>query len=370
MARLTPDLIVSRAIDVMDERGYEQFSVRKLGEAIGADPTAIYRHFRNKDELLRAMGDRVLTGVVDDLPTGSWSDCIRELCIRIRAANLAQPALAMLVRGAPPRHHNELRITETILARLIDAGFDHAAAAQAYHALIELTIGSAAIDAALAAEPAPDRRRTYARWRSDYATLDASTFPRSVELAASLYPGTADDRFVYALDRLLDGLAVQRDRYCEASMVRPEVRMREATPMDEAGVIACVKAAYTQYVALIGREPAPMVADYTALIRDGLVRVAVAEDLIVGVIVMWPEADHLYVDNVAVLPGSQGLGIGTMLLDAADTTARNKGIDEIRLYTNEAMTANLSYYPRRGYIETHRADADGYQRVYFSRRLP
>ncbi|MEY2554654.1 MAG: hypothetical protein QOC57_2514, partial [Ilumatobacteraceae bacterium] len=97
---------------------------------------------------------------------------------------------------------------------------------------------------------------------------------------------------------------------------------------------------------------------------------AVAEDSIVGVLVMWPEADHLYVDNVAVLPGSQGLGIGTMLLDAADTTARNKGIDEIRLYTNEAMTANLSYYPRRGYIETHRADADGYQRVYFSRRLP
>ena len=59
-----------------------------------ADPTAIYRHFRSRDELLRAMGDRCLAGVVDDLPTASWRDCIRELCIRIRAANLAQPALA------------------------------------------------------------------------------------------------------------------------------------------------------------------------------------------------------------------------------------------------------------------------------------
>jgi ribosomal protein S18 acetylase RimI-like enzyme len=371
MARLTPDVIVSRAIELMDRHGHEQFSVRKLGEAIDADPTAIYRHFRSKDELLRAMGDRVLTGVVEDLPTTSWTDCIRELCIRIRAANLAQPALAVLVRGAPPRHGNELRITETILARLIEAGFEPAVAAQAYHALIELTIGSAAIDAPLAAEPVGERRRTYAQWRSDYAALDGDAFPHAVELAALLYPGTADDRFAFALDRLLDGLALQLGGYPDASMGSPELRLRAATPADEAGVVACVNAAYAQYVPSMGRKPAPMSADYATLIRTGVVRVALVGDgSIVGVIVMWPEGDHLYVDNVAVLPGSQGLGIGTMLLDAVDAFARSNGLDEIRLYTNEAMTANLSYYPRRGYVETHRAEADGFKRVYFSRRLP
>ena len=42
--------------------------MRKLGEALDADPTAIYRHFRSKDELLRAVGDRCLIGVTDDLP--------------------------------------------------------------------------------------------------------------------------------------------------------------------------------------------------------------------------------------------------------------------------------------------------------------
>jgi AcrR family transcriptional regulator len=207
MTRLTRDSIVTAAIEVIGKHGSEQLSVRRLGEAIDADPTAIYRHFRSKDELLRAIGDRCLIGVTDDLPTTSWRECIRELCIRIRAANLAQPALATLVRGAPPRHDNERRITETILARLGEAGFDSAAAAFAYHALIELTIGSAAIDSSLASEDSAARARIYAEWRSDYAALDASVFPRSVEGAASLYPGTADDRFAYALDRLLDGLA-------------------------------------------------------------------------------------------------------------------------------------------------------------------
>ncbi|MEP7201955.1 MAG: TetR/AcrR family transcriptional regulator [Ilumatobacteraceae bacterium] len=207
MARLTPDIIVSAAIEVMGDVGFEQFSVRKLGDALDADPTAIYRHFRSKDELLRAMGDRSLAGVADDLPTSSWRECVRELCIRIRTANLTHPALASLVRGAPPRHHNELQITETILRQLRDAGCDAELAAHAYHAVIELTIGSAAIDATMASMPPSDRDATYCEWRSDYANLDSTVFPRSVELASSLYPGTADRRFEFALDRLLDGLA-------------------------------------------------------------------------------------------------------------------------------------------------------------------
>jgi AcrR family transcriptional regulator len=206
MARLTPELIIGAAMELVARGGVEELSVRRLGEAIEADPTAIYRHFRNKDELLRALGDRVLFGATTDLPRPAWRDGIRELCIRIRAANIAQPVLAALVRGAPPRQSNELAITETMLAGLRQAGFSRSDAAQAYHALIELTIGSAAIDAAIAATPPAARLRTYRQWRQHYATMDADEFPASVDAAAALYPGTADDRFEFALDRLLDGL--------------------------------------------------------------------------------------------------------------------------------------------------------------------
>jgi len=145
------------------------------------------------------------------------------------------------------------------------------------------------------------------------------------------------------------------------------VLVRRATAEDERDVRRCVIAAYQRYVADIGKEPAPMVADYTALIAGGLVRVAVDGDVLLGVIVMWPEPDHLYVDNVAVMPEAQGRGIGTLLLGVADGEARRAGLGEIRLYTNEKMTANLSYYPRHGFTETHRAEAEGYQRVYFRR---
>lgn len=51
----------------------------------------------------------------------------------------------------------------------------------------------------------------------------------------------------------------------------------------------------------------------------------------------------------------QGSGAGGALLAYADEAARAAGRSEIRLYTNEAMTENLEYYPRRGFAETHRA---------------
>jgi TetR/AcrR family transcriptional regulator, tetracycline repressor protein len=207
MARLTAGSIVSAAIEVIRRDGPDRFSMRKLGEALAADPTAIYRHFANKDDLLRAVGDRALEGITKSLPATSWRAAIRELMIRLRAANLAQPALAILVRSGPPRHRNEMLVTETTLAALLGAGLAGVAAVNGYHALIELTIGSDSIDAALAALDADERSQTYAVWRTAYSSLDPAAFPCSVALASSLYPGTADDRFTFALDMLLDGLA-------------------------------------------------------------------------------------------------------------------------------------------------------------------
>ncbi len=44
-----------------------------------------------------------------------------------------------------------------------------------------------------------------------------------------------------------------------------------------------------------------------------------------------------------------------MLLDRAEGDAVELGLSEVRLYTNEAMTENLTFYPLHGYHETGRA---------------
>jgi len=145
--------------------------------------------------------------------------------------------------------------------------------------------------------------------------------------------------------------------------------VRRAGPADVAALGAVAAEAYRRYVPRIGRAPAPMTADYAAAVRSGLTWAAVLDGEIVGLLVLEVRPDHLLLENVAVLPSAQRTGVGARLLALAEDEARARGLTEIRLYTNEAMTENLAYYPRRGYAQTHRAEQDGFRRVFFSKRL-
>ncbi|CEF42467.1 hypothetical protein ASN_3225 [Acetobacter senegalensis] len=78
----------------------------------------------------------------------------------------------------------------------------------------------------------------------------------------------------------------------------------------------------------------------------------------------------MLLDNVAVAPAAQRLGIGRRLLEFAENTASKAGFSHIKLYTNEAITENLSLYQRIGYAETHRAEENDLRRVYVVKVLP
>lgn len=145
--------------------------------------------------------------------------------------------------------------------------------------------------------------------------------------------------------------------------------IRRATTADLAAIRAVITDAYTKYIGRIGRAPAPMTADYAAALGHSRVWVLESGDAIVGVLVTEQRADHLLLETVAVAPSAQGTGGGRLLLDRAESDAVEVGLTEVRLYTNEAMTENLSYYPRHGYRETGRATGDGFRRVYFSKAV-
>ena len=145
--------------------------------------------------------------------------------------------------------------------------------------------------------------------------------------------------------------------------------VRRAAEADVVKLTAVAAEAYRRYVPRIGREPAPMTADYAHAARSGLTWVAEADGEVVGLLVLVVHPDHLLVENVAVRPSAQRRGVGAWLLALAEDEARARGLDEIRLYTNEAMTENLAYYPRHGYTETHRAGQGGFRRVFFTKHL-
>ena len=130
-----------------------------------------------------------------------------------------------------------------------------------------------------------------------------------------------------------------------------------------------VTAAYTTYIARIGKPPGPMLDDYRARVAACEAWVVRAEDGLAGLLVLVPESDHLLLDNIAVAPAHQGQGIGRRLMAFAEDEARRRGLPEIRLYTHELMHENLRLYARLGYAETGRARQAGYDRVFLRKRL-
>jgi GNAT superfamily N-acetyltransferase len=146
--------------------------------------------------------------------------------------------------------------------------------------------------------------------------------------------------------------------------------IRPAVSGDAAACRSLVRAAYQHYVPRMGREPQPMSDDFEALIAGGGVWVADDDADVVAVLVLETAPDHLLVENLAVAPDRQGTDLGSGLLVFAEEQGRTRGLPEVRLYTNEAMTENLSYYVRRGFVETHRSGDSGYRRVFFTKQEP
>lgn len=148
-----------------------------------------------------------------------------------------------------------------------------------------------------------------------------------------------------------------------------ELSARRATTADLPGIQQLMVDAYTKYIARIGRPPAPMTADYATVPDSSRIWVLRRRGAIIGALVTEHRGDHLLLETVAVAPSAQGHGYGRLLLYRAERDATELGLTEVRLYTNEAMTENLTFYPRHGYRETGRAVQDGFRRVYFSKTV-
>jgi ribosomal protein S18 acetylase RimI-like enzyme len=148
-----------------------------------------------------------------------------------------------------------------------------------------------------------------------------------------------------------------------------EIKLRPAQAEDALPVAACVNTAYQHYVDRIGKAPAPMLDDYARIISERQVSIAERNGAIVGILVLNATDNGFFVDNVAVEPSHQGLGIGRILLELAESEARRQGFASINLYTHEKMVENQSLYGRIGYVEYARRVEHGYSRVYMRKML-
>jgi len=119
----------------------------------------------------------------------------------------------------------------------------------------------------------------------------------------------------------------------------------------------------------MGKVPAPMVADFKGAVAAKNVVIACIDSGLLGYVVFYPLKKSMHLENIAVFPRYAGCGIGRKLIDRVEQTAMALSLEVVELYTNEAMTENLSMYPALGYREYDRRCENGFNRVYFRKRI-
>jgi len=142
---LQRDVIVRRALQVADTEGLSAVSFRRLAAAFAVTPMALYRHVRDRNDLLDAMADLLLAEIQLSPPDDDGADWVESLrrCLQSAGRMLsAHPAASDLLRASTGRSPNSLRLTEALLEILIGAGFSPAEALVVVQQLSSLLLAS------------------------------------------------------------------------------------------------------------------------------------------------------------------------------------------------------------------------------------
>jgi AcrR family transcriptional regulator len=179
--------IVQAAVRIVETGGYEEMSIRSLAAELGVAPMSLYRHIRDKDDLLDEVVDLLLARVWHPATDqDDWQAWIIEAAANLRQFLVTQPAALHVYLRHPVLSPAAVQRMEAMMSVLRRAGLDEALARSAYGALHTYTIGFAALEASRAASVPGSR--------------DAGS------LAQQLAAYTTASQFMEGLRYLLDGI--------------------------------------------------------------------------------------------------------------------------------------------------------------------
>jgi AcrR family transcriptional regulator len=168
-------------------RGYQEMTIRSLAADLGVAPMSLYRHVRDKDDLLDEVVDRLLTRAWQPrVGTGNWEAWVTEAADKLRHFLVTQPAALHVYLRHPVVSPAAIARMEAILEVLRGAGLDEQAARLAYATVHTYTIGFAALEASRAG------------WKPDDANADS--------VAHQLAGYTTPAQFAVGLKYLLEGI--------------------------------------------------------------------------------------------------------------------------------------------------------------------
>jgi AcrR family transcriptional regulator len=201
--------VVAAALALMDDVGLDSLTMRRLAQQLEVTAGSLYRHVRDKDELLVLLADEI-SGQVPvvrlDLP---WQQALTEAAFAVRRVLLGHRDAARLLASVPPAGPRRLDHIEALLGVLLKAGFsarDAAWAAYHFNNLVTEFVADEVRLATAAAAVGRTRSELLAEARAQFHALPADRFPSLTELADYVTTDDAEPIFEFGVQLMLRGL--------------------------------------------------------------------------------------------------------------------------------------------------------------------
>jgi AcrR family transcriptional regulator len=206
---LTRERVLHAAVDLADRAGIDALSMRKLGQELGVDAMAIYRHVRSKDDILDGIVERLVGEIDTSHPDDDWKVALREQAMSARRVMLRHPWARRIFDDRGTSGPATIAYIESVLAILRGGGFSVDLAHHTLHVLGSRIFGfNQDFFEDSGPEPSPEEAQLQARALAGY--------PHVFELAQAASHdgvlGRCDDdvEFAFGLDLILDGLERRR----------------------------------------------------------------------------------------------------------------------------------------------------------------
>jgi TetR/AcrR family transcriptional regulator, tetracycline repressor protein len=212
---LTADMILAESLRLLDEDGVEGFSLPKLGRALGADQTAVYRHFASKDDIVLALADRLIEEAMTGFePQECWVNTLTSMAGRVRRTYLAHPAAASISAYRTTQGPAEIRAVDIIVGAMLSAGFEGAEAALMYRVVGDFALSWAGFEASFRALDERLQQNDTLAWTRAYLAVSRSEHPNIWQIRTELPEVDDNDISATILALVIEGLVKRAPRPC------------------------------------------------------------------------------------------------------------------------------------------------------------
>ena len=203
-ARLGRDQVLAAALELADEEGIDGLTMRAVGKRLGAEAMSLYRHVRNKEDLLDGLIDIVFAET--QVPTtADWKADMRQRSVSVREALKRHPWAVGLMESRMQPGPENLRHHDAVLEVLLRAGFSAADATHVYNLLDSYIFGFVLQERSLPFASAEELAQIGPEL---IAQIPADVYPNmrtvSEELLSAGFDYAAE--FEFGLDLILDAI--------------------------------------------------------------------------------------------------------------------------------------------------------------------